>query len=302
MPLYRNGQRYELTKQDKEEIKKLVRNKFPVIFKMNPDDIRPDPSNKGRFKRPPGVNINTKVVIPDEDEGQYVQWQWGPSFKQGKKPGEIISSVPLYSFELMTSIGTNQMDLLYFLLFCCKNRKGSKLADPNTKPTFVLEDVEGEAEAMLEKEAKIAAATHFIVNEWSEAKIRKIGAAMNFNHAENENLIGISELKQKILYDIKKSPKRMELFDLLTKSEEEVKIRASITRLVDENSIYYDDAWYLMNNDEGRPVKVKKICDVIPNRSALESLIVHWKKNPSDLQSILIEEPVKPKQTPKKTS
>jgi hypothetical protein len=284
MPLLKNGVKYILTKEDKDKIRNTVGKKFPVKFKMLPEFFRPDPVNKGRISRPPGVNIKTTSVIADADEG-YTKWEWGRSFKVTGRDNIQKSSDPMISFETEYSIGENQMDLLYFILFCCPNLKGSPHATANTKITFMLEDVEKESLDIINKEADMATATHYIVREWSNSRVRKVAAAMNIPLATDPALMGEAEVRRRLL-NVVKNDKQMKLFNELVKTEDETTIRAGIRIMEDKNILDYSDAWYLIDNSKERPEKIRKICEALPGRSPLESLIAHFKKNPTDFNTI----------------
>jgi hypothetical protein len=273
MPLVRNGEPYKLTEEDKKRIRNLVGNKFPVKFKMVPELYKPDPINKGRIIRPPGVNITTKSVV--SEDGEYVTWMYGRTFKKDKN-NKMTSSDGMISFETELSVGANQMDWLYFLLFCCPILKGSKHATPNTRTMFMLEDIEKESMDIVNREKDQSAAIYFITGgEWSEVKIRKVAAAMNIPHAMDSGLIGISQLQATLVALVKKD-KGLKEFMALTKSSEEIEIRAKIREFEDLNLIKFtDSSWYFlaMNTEKSQYEVAAKICDIAAGKSALDSLI-----------------------------
>jgi len=271
MPLLKNGVPYTLTDADKSAIRKKVGNKFPVKFKMVPELFRPDPVNKGRIIRPPGVNIVTKSVVTHEDE--FVTWVYGRTFKKDKN-GTLTSSDSMISFEVEMTVGSNRMDFLFFLLNCCPILKGSIHATPNTRTMFMLENIEAESAEFVDREKKEAAAIWFITGEWTENKVRKVAAAMSIPNALDKNLIGISQVQATLVSLVKKSH-GLNAFMEITQSEMEMDIRAKIQELTDLNLINFSDAWYFLsfNKDQSKYEISSKICDVIVGKSPMDSLI-----------------------------
>lgn len=273
MPLLKNGELYKLTEEDKKRIRNAVGKKFPAKFKMVPELFKPDPVNKGRIIRPPGVNIVTKSVVFTEEEGA-VTWVYGRTFKKDKN-NKMTSSDGMITFETELSVGANQMDWLFFLLFCCPNLKGSPHATPNTRTTFMLENIEAESLAIVEKEKNESAAIWFISHEWPEQKVRKVGAAMQVAHAMDADLIGIAQLRAILISAVKKDS-GLKMFMEITNAGEEMDIRAKIQELSDLNFINYSDpSWlYLSFNEAESKYEISsKICDTIPGKSPLDSLI-----------------------------
>jgi len=279
MPLLRNGEPYTLTKANKDAIRATVGNKFPVKFKMPSSWMRPDPVNKGRIIRPPGVNLSVNSVIPED--GEFVKWTYGRSFRPTKNGKELKSSDGMISFGTELSVGANQMDLLFYLIFCNPSREGSPHANPSTMSLYVLENLEKESGEILAKEAMLSAAVHFLSNEWSEVRVRKVAAAMGIPFATNIELMGEKEIRLRVVNLIKRSPRVLEQFDILTRMNDEIEIRAVIQWLQDKQLLVYEDSWYLLKlTPNQRPERVRKICDLQANRNPLDSLVYFLKTNP----------------------
>lgn len=283
MPLLKNGVPYTLTSSDKERIRKEVSSKFPVVLKMPSHwQIKdPNPKNRNRIIRPPGVIIRTKSVIANE--GSFDTWQWSRTFTPTNTSGVFRASDSMIQFNTETKIGQNEMDKLFFLLFCTPQRGGVTHSGQN--PVFVVEDREKEALSVLDMDVLQASAIHYISKEFTEDRVRKIAAHFNIPGALDIKNVGPAEVRISLINMLKIRKNGFQEFSKIVKLEEEIEISSEIAWLEEQNLLKYIDGegWILLKQtDDGNYVKNIPLTDVIGQRSPKESLIYFLKSDPKE--------------------
>jgi len=283
MPLLKNGEPYKLTEADKNKVREELGSKFPAVFKM-PEKWQikdPNPKNKNRIIRPPGVIVRTKAVV--EENGEFVTWQWSRTFTPQGQGKALKGSDGVINFNTEMKVGNNEMDKLFFLLFCTPQRQGVLHSGRNT--CFVLENKEKEAKAILEKDALQAAAIYHITTEFSTEKVRKIAAFYDVPGALDIAATGEMEIRQSLLSVLKLRPNGFAEFAKNIKLEEEIEIAAEIAWLEDQNLLKYidGDGWVLLKPDGNKGfIKNRTLTKLIGQNNPKESLITFLKKNPEE--------------------
>lgn len=283
MPLLKNGTPYTLTSQDKERIRKEVSSKFPVVIKMPPHwQIKdPNPKNKNRIIRPPGVIIRTKSVIASD--GSFDTWQWSRTFTPTTTSGVFRGSDSMIQFNTETKIGQNELDKLFFLLFCTPQRGGVNHSGQN--PVFIVEDREKEALSVLDLDVLQASAIHYISKEFTEDRVRKVAAHFNIPGALDVKNVGPAEVRISLINMLKIRRDGFKDFANIVKLEEEIEISSEIAWLEEQNLLKYieGEGWVLLKQtNDGNYVKNINLTDVIGQRTPKESLIYFLKSDPKE--------------------
>jgi hypothetical protein len=281
MPLLRNGEPYRLTEKDKEQIRTELGFRFPAVFKMPPKwQIKdPNPKNKNRIIRPPSVIIRTKSVVGEE--GDFVTWQWSRSFTPQGQGKPLKGSDGVITFSTEMKVGNNEMDKLFYLLFCTPQRLDCSHSGRNC--CFVLENKEKEATSILERDALQASAIHYITTEFSIERVRKIAAYYEIPGALDIKATGPMEIRQSLLSVLKLRPNGFAEFARDVKLEDEIEISAEITWLEDQSLLKFveGDGWILLKEQtKGNFIKNRTLTSLIGQKNPKESLIFFLKKNP----------------------
>lgn len=279
MPLLKNGQPYTLTQADKEKVRSEVGKKFPAVFRMPSEWYVKDtnPKNKGRIIRPPGVQVRTKSVITNGDEPE--TWEWSRSFVPTEN-GFRRSDTSI-SFDFVLKVGENEMDKLFYLLFCCPQRKN--VPHSGRFCSYVLENKELEAKAAISEELSKSSAIHYIGREFTVTRVRKISAYFDVPGALDKS-VGEAELRANLINFLKIRKDGFADFARVINLDEEIDISAQITWLENNNLLKFIDGsgWYLLRDQEGRMIQNKFLTDIQGTRSPKESLIYFLKKNPQE--------------------
>jgi hypothetical protein len=240
----------------------------------------PNPKNKNRIIRPPGVIIRTKAVVGDD--GDFVTWQWSRSFTPQGEGKPMRASDGVINFNTEMKIGSNEMDKLFFLLFCTPQRMGTVHSGRNC--CFVLENKEKEAMANLDKDALQAAAIYHITTEFSIERVRKMAAYYDIPGALDIEATGPMEIRQSLLNVLKFKKDGFADFAKDVKLEEEIEISAEISWLEEQSLLRYvdGDGWILLKNNGGTYVKNRTLTSLIGQKNPKESLVFFLKKNPTE--------------------
>lgn len=281
MPILKNGEKYVLTPADKSKIRERLQSRFPAVFKMPPEWFQHDQYNPGRIIRPPAVNIPAKSVILSN--GEYATWVYAKTFKIDPKTQNLIPDKPSIRFTTEKIVGENEMDLLFYLLFCCPLLAGSPHS--NGKQSFyVLEDKVADASVYVERRKAKTIAEYEITMGLASARIREIALAYDIPNAfdPNTTIVEIQDALLKMLERSNNYEKFVEKMDL----KEEIEIKAQANYLQSKGSLIYtpESGWVLLDNN-GRPAA--EIGKAKATKSPMDSLIHYCLSDSNKLKDLM---------------
>lgn len=276
--LYRDGQKIDLTKEQKSELRKRFP-KFPVVVKYDQRYITWDKVNK-RDVFPPSISVPANGSIVDADGDVSIFRYAKRVTKIGDEPQYTPSAVVVNKQMVLND---TDVDLLGYLFFYCPFMTNGKLAEQAKKkgvklkeiPRFQFENIEKEAELFIAKDMLKSTVHAYITNPAlgvEEKDLRTIAQSMFIPDA---GTLDINLLRKGLLLhvDSAKGNEGYEAFLDARKDLGNTGIKAIVSEAIDFEVIKFDGRgrkWYWLD-DEGEKVDI--ITPVLPGRDQNDTLL-----------------------------
>lgn len=284
--LYKNDERYVLQDKEIKALKKLVGNKFPVVFKLDRGLFSQNPTRPNRTERPGGIIIPFEERVDDKESGS-VKWNYcelPPIKDNGNLRYYTDGRGALFISNTKFSVTEDKIDLLYYLVHVSKCIKVHD-ASPYTKtPSFVLEDTHLEAKER-NKEREVKAQIYGAIyghQKLDVAEVVRMAKAFRISNAESmtdeevrDALFNAVEARQQ---DRNKKDGYQSFLDL-SDNKQRIEMLGLIQRGKDLGRIKYDPKpakWYMLD-ENGK--KTGELCSLIKGKTPDESLEFHATTN-----------------------
>ena len=295
--LYKNEEQYKISEPEIKALVKHFHNKFPVKVAYPPERVMKSKLPHNRLPdMPNSISFDLRAIVKT-DSGTQV-WRYAENVivdDKGKKrymPKKFI-------FNGIKLLERNDIELIFFLLrkspFCLggDNYQGKKAK-------FMFEDLVSMAEKKAIKKEEESKITVLLYNKdlgLDEDKLRAVANAFFISDVEGKTLAQV-----KIALDdmIHTSNANKDKFFEMIDSEEQLKTRGEVQKLIRSNAIYFNDkkrSWlWKASGNMGETT----ICAVPPTKGVNEALLDFYLGNQSfkdDVQAFLISR--KPKNAKK---
>jgi hypothetical protein len=202
--LFRNNEKFELTAHHKKEVDKFLNGRYPArfIFPKGFYIPNPNPEDYKRVDRPSAAIIPFEEITNDKESDMQVHWRYTkvPPIPDGKG-GYNFSATGDTSiqFKGSMSLGKNDMELLYFLIFISKCGTHNEHA---TRPIFEIVNKAASAKTLIEKEALEADVKSAIVGSMKVEKEEIIRVSRAFGLTLTADMTE-EEMRSEVLHAVK---------------------------------------------------------------------------------------------------
>lgn len=251
--LLKNGEKYDLTKKDKEELRKIYpSSKYMLIYPPERVKKNPEPENVLPDK-PSSISfpLTAKKVV----DGETQIWTWCErSFRDDKgNPNYIPRS---FSFEGKKLI--SDIELLYWFHYCCPSLKGGKNFN-NRIAKCMIENLQAEATKKANSRREDAKIASLLYNEdigLSDDEILQAAAAYWISTED----LHIDQVKILLEEAIKKKKNGLEEFEALMKTDQVLKVRSMLQKAIELRLIFYHIpsrtwSWRTEGNKKNIPIE-----------------------------------------------
>ena len=276
--LFRNNEKFEFKKEHSKQVDKFLSGRYPVrfIFPRGFYIPNPNPEDFKRIDRPSAAIIPFEEITIDEETNTQVHWRYTkvPPISDGKGGYDFTHTGDVsIKFEGDMTLGNNDMELLYFLIFiskCGTHNKNSK------RPVFEIVNKAKAATDIIEKEKQEADVRAAIAGSYRVSKEEIIRVSRAFGLVLSADMTE-DEMRAEVLSAVRNRENKdgdgfMMFLELISNQERTVLIN-TLSKVKQLNLITFAPTASSWIETDSTGKRVRDICKVPKGKDADEHLL-----------------------------
>lgn len=275
--LFKDGVRSELSKDQKKELLDRFKGRFPLRFIYPKEKIKDNKNNPKKPFKPHAIWIPFKSSV--KVKGAIEEWHYTRQMPTVKN-GQVIFKSDGFYFTGLLSVGDDNLEFLYYLLYICPLCSSSVTAKQAKVHYMELYDKRIVSADFIEKETHGLELKTMILVKHTEERVRKLAKAVGIDDVDDMTLPEV----RTTLYKVVSLDDKM--FDMCIREDDVdgvIETRALIKDGIDVVLKHepLKKRWYWI--DKSGNVK-DEICVCNPTKNYFDSLIDHFAENKNDFK------------------
>jgi len=277
--LFKNGERYTLTKKDGEEIRNAFK-KFPVIVKYDSSLVKMVTTdvNTKETRSPAAVAINLKTMYNNPD-GVSEEWIYAENTRRDRNGDLVYLPTHILVDKTIRLDNPKDLELLFYLWRVYPNIKDGLNENGSNRNYFEFVNEERAAVKSVEAEKPLVYVKYRVLDDdTSDEYLNRVAKALFISDVDDKSR---AEIQRAIINQFGSLPsdkikEKVKYFKEVIESEEKSELLVKVQEAIDLGKIGYDISskkWFYFSDEGIRGDEILRVLTGDPNKRLVDHLV-----------------------------